>query len=507
MKNEKIKFIVPFIQDYQISKKIIKKHGNVISKIYGGFNDLQKIGIEKFNKIAQEIISANIEFCLTISQRGKKEGEKINFEKINYSKLIISDQNDLKSIPQNSKIYISTITAPREIDKFQSLINKWSKRNQITDISLHHDSLYYCEIKEIKNCIKKLSKKNIKANIMINESCYYKCPFRAAHYNLCSVNKKDDLYQDHCIDMRIRHPEQIINLSGFVHPSHINEIAKLTNIQEFKITGRFKDPSVIQKIINHYHKRTYPKNLLKLLTFTKADGNEGPIRFFLDGNSLAKNKLWLMNQKEKFNLGKKLIQNKKIKILNKKNIKSNPHIDMWRWDNYWKKIKDPWQTPWANIPIPLNTIKKLDNLNKKQKIIAPGCGAGTSVYKLYKIGFQNIDAYDISSYAIKLAQQLLPHINFIQSNTIDIEFNKKDFIFDWMNLHDLPPNIVQKYLNKIKNNSFLISYLLPNTKRKSHYVCNQKIYKHDLKKIKCEKININFKKDGRNYKAILMLKI
>lgn len=135
------------------------------------------------------------------------------------------------------------------------------------------------------------------------------------------------------------------------------------------------------------------------------------------------------------------------------------------WDAVYKN-RTPDQLPWYGIPFLDHINPYLRSLEKTDLLIVTGCGVGDTADKLYREGFSNILATDISSEAIITAQKRFPHIRFRCFGTE--ELSKKGYkdanVIDWLNLHQINPELVSAYvssLNKISKSLFLAYFHNP----------------------------------------------
>ncbi|MFR6018314.1 MAG: class I SAM-dependent methyltransferase [Paraclostridium sordellii] len=66
-------------------------------------------------------------------------------------------------------------------------------------------------------------------------------------------------------------------------------------------------------------------------------------------------------------------------------------------------------------------------LNKKDKILDIGCGAGRTTIGIYKLGYKNIIGIDISNKMIEKAKQNFDNIRFEVADTINLPFDDNYF--------------------------------------------------------------------------------
>lgn len=135
------------------------------------------------------------------------------------------------------------------------------------------------------------------------------------------------------------------------------------------------------------------------------------------------------------------------------------------WDKVYKQYP-PSKLPWYKIPFSTNLKDFLKGLDKKGFILVVDCGVGDTAEQISKSGFTNVLGTDISSEAISTAQKRFPHIKFKCIGTE--ELYKEDYqnvnVVDWLNLHQITPNILPNYLsslNKISKSLFLAYFYDP----------------------------------------------
>jgi collagenase-like PrtC family protease len=156
----------------------------------------------------------------------------------------------------------------------------------IRKIVLHHD--YIIKNHSSSQIIDFLKKQGISPRVLVTESCYYRCPYRNAHYkSLLSSFKQSnkaftDYFQIGCILNRLKHPESLLDLSGFLLPEQVLAFSKNTGIDSFKISGRSKSSNWINNTTKAYLNRKSPENLYDIIVFTAPYLSD----FYMDVNDL-----------------------------------------------------------------------------------------------------------------------------------------------------------------------------------------------------------------------------
>ncbi len=69
----------------------------------------------------------------------------------------------------------------------------------------------------------------------------------------------------------------------------------------------------------------------------------------------------------------------------------------------------------------------LSDLNRSISVLEVGTNIGNQLGLLQKIGFNNLDGIDPQKYALKIAKQKFPDINFVQGSVFDIPFSDDSF--------------------------------------------------------------------------------
>ncbi|MDD3284523.1 MAG: methyltransferase domain-containing protein [Patescibacteria group bacterium] len=161
-------------------------------------------------------------------------------------------------------------------------------------------------------------------------------------------------------------------------------------------------------------------------------------------------------------------------------------------EQYWNKVysKHPSnQLPWFNIKIPKIIIANINKLDKNKKLLIPGCGTGETVKFIKNLGFNDIIGTDISSTAIKIAKKQFSNIVFYKIETEKLDQNRflNSNIFDWLNLHQISPKKLNKYLLTLQkiSNFLIITYIFEPElgKVRNSYITEAKVYNHDPEKI------------------------
>lgn len=69
----------------------------------------------------------------------------------------------------------------------------------------------------------------------------------------------------------------------------------------------------------------------------------------------------------------------------------------------------------------------LGDLNRSISVLEVGTNIGNQLGLLQKIGFNNLDGIDPQGYALEIAKQKFPDINFVQASAFDIPFSDNSF--------------------------------------------------------------------------------
>ena len=124
----------------------------------------------------------------------------------------------------------------------------------------------------------------------------------------------------------------------------------------------------------------------------------------------------------------------------------------------WEKV---YSTPIDKIPWNLTQFDWFKELVDNNEIVGKtaldlGCGIGTkSIYLAEHSDFEKIIGIDISEKAIENTKKNDKCI-FIVHDVCDLNFldeEKFDFILDWANLHDIPEEKREQYIEQINNHS------------------------------------------------------
>jgi hypothetical protein len=124
-----------------------------------------------------------------------------------------------------------------------------------------------------------------------------------------------------------------------------------------------------------------------------------------------------------------------------------------KWDKVYNSYS-PNNLPWYGLPI-MNSLKNfLNSIRKEDLIILTGCGVGDTVDALNKEGFSKIIGTDISKKAIAISQKRFPKLKFecIGTENLDSKYANANII-DWLNLHQISPKDLPRYLKSLDNSS------------------------------------------------------
>lgn len=124
------------------------------------------------------------------------------------------------------------------------------------------------------------------------------------------------------------------------------------------------------------------------------------------------------------------------------------------WENFYKNTpldKIPWQKTQADY---LAKLVKENELGQGTALDL-GCGTGIKAILLVKSGFK-VTAVDISATAIKHAKKnakkVKVKVKFLVKDASDLSFlgqEKFDLVLDWANLHGIPEEKREKYIEEI----------------------------------------------------------
>lgn len=156
--------------------------------------------------------------------------------------------------------------------------------------------------------------------------------------------------------------------------------------------------------------------------------------------------------------------------------------DKTRWNEIYRDYP-PSKLPWYGLPFIKHVSKFLKGLNKSDLLIVSGCGVGDTVNILYKKGFTNLLGTDISSEAIDIAKKRFPHLNFRCIVTEDLyNFYKNANVIDWLNLHQINPEILPSYLkslSKVSKSLLLVYFYDPLWPVVRESIIKGSVYNHD----------------------------
>ena len=116
-----------------------------------------------------------------------------------------------------------------------------------------------------------------RVEVLANQTCIRECPFRAHHLNtssLCSQPGGDRLWFEfpllECGLEVVRDPQKLI-ASIWVRPEDL-EVYEEVGVHRFKISGRNRSTEWLVRAARAYAARSYPGNLLDLLSFVQIKG-------------------------------------------------------------------------------------------------------------------------------------------------------------------------------------------------------------------------------------------
>src|SRR5680860_1083117 len=143
------------------------------------------------------------------------------------------------------------------------------------------------------------------------------------------------------------------------------------------------------------------------------------------------------------------------------------------WDAFYSKSLD--QIPWQNTQA--DWFKELVDSGRivGKTALDLGCGTGKkSIYLVKEGSFGKVIGIDIAHKAVEIAQTNAKDAgvedicDFIQHDASDLGFmgNKTfDFILDWANLHGMPKETRQRYVDGIAHHSLSLIHISEPTRR------------------------------------------
>jgi len=299
--NSKLLRILQDFKKYSLSQ--LQIYG-CISKIFptGRPNDFTVTDIEQAKNIFESAQNSGVETNYLLN--GNLSNYDIQYFRkyletvvivLNPDLITISDTNLLKhlvKIYNSQNIEVSAIAGIKSISDLEHwLTNKEYIRN-IKAVALHQDICRESP-ETLFPLLNYLEAHSIKPRVLVTESCYYGCPFRAAHYahfaNAISLQPQEtfiDPYQINCVIRRLKHPETLLDISGFLMPEKIEEFSLATGIDTFKISGRSMPDEWILNTSKLYFARKSPDNIYEIIVFTVP---------FLDEFNLKINELFYVN--------------------------------------------------------------------------------------------------------------------------------------------------------------------------------------------------------------------
>ncbi len=177
--------------------------------------------------------------------------------------------------------------------------------------------------------------------------------------------------------------------------------------------------------------------------------------------------------------------------------------EMSKWNDVYKDGAE--KLPWHDLPFSKDAEDYLKGLSKQDPMLVVGCGGGISVNRIHDMGFENITGTDISTEAISQAARSFPNLAFEAVPTEELkdhpEFSDTN-VFDWLNLHQISPDILESYLESLTKiaKTICISWIYNKgeSERKS-YTHTGNIFFHDPDLIKSILIKHGFfqTKDGQ----------
>ena len=93
----------------------------------------------------------------------------------------------------------------------------------------------------------------------------------------------------------------------------------------------------------------------------------------------------------------------------------------------------------------------LEGLSKDMKILEVGCNVGTQLRVLESQGFTNLTGIEVQDYAVGVARNLSPKINFVVGSALNLPFedNSFDLVFTAGVLIHINPKDLDKVLREI----------------------------------------------------------
>jgi hypothetical protein len=286
----KLNFDIPIIYNEEsISNIIAYEFGIQFYGCYGDSfptgrpNDAEKVEIDKFTSILNHIRNKKFEFNYLLN--GNLSTLKVSSFRDYFIWAIHELEPDIVTFSDPivyhylvkelkfKKFEISAIAGIRNKADFERFIFKNQiSLDHIKKVVLHHDFLG----NSVSNLqfVDYLNERNISPRILITESCYYKCPFRKSHYSslVKSYTNLDKVFVDYfqidCIKKRLKYPESLLDLSGFLLPEQLDFYSKTVGIDNFKISGRSKSATWIYNTTKAYLSGKSPENIFDIIVFT-----------------------------------------------------------------------------------------------------------------------------------------------------------------------------------------------------------------------------------------------
>jgi collagenase-like PrtC family protease len=309
MKQLNFKYDIPFIFDKEFIIKInefnnLQLYGSIKKEFPTGRPiDYNVISEKYFKEYLMFLKSVNIKINILINGKHKNYDNYVPYFQLiddiaKPNMVTISDINLIKYLNEKFQwdFEISAITGIENQKQFYRF-NSGLSFERIKGIVFHHNTT---RIGIDNEFIYFLVKNDIIPRVLVTESCYKNCPFRKEHYNsFFNVNTSNkskfvNHFQIFCVLKRLKNPELLIDLSGFLLPEQLNEYNRKTGINHFKITGRSKSQKWIINTTKAYLSGSSPENLFEIIVLTSPFLEEFAMKvqdlFYL--NSTAYNELY-----------------------------------------------------------------------------------------------------------------------------------------------------------------------------------------------------------------------
>lgn len=219
----------------------------------------------KFSYLLNAPCAGGLEYTASGRRRLVKELEWL--EKSGVDSIVVSIPFLIEFIKKRFKHIKITVSAIAHVNSVEKA--KFFERLGADTITVDFmENRNFALLKAMKACVKS------DIQLLLNDICLYGCPFRLYHYNLMghssqSNSKIKNPYADFycllkCTLFRYSHPEELLK-ARWIRPEDLNVYEGL-GIDLFKVSGRTETTAWILNAAQAYANRSYPGNLLDLLT-------------------------------------------------------------------------------------------------------------------------------------------------------------------------------------------------------------------------------------------------